>query len=85
MRLLGRGAGRRARRTMSVNAGLAKLKRGAKDLRAQWGEVRSTWHDENAWRFEQNHLAPLLTRLRTVELTMGHMITVLRKAHHDCE
>ena len=70
---------------MSVNAGLGKLKRATKDLRAQWSEVRSAWHDQNTRRFEERYVAPLLTRLRTVELTMGHMATVLQKVHRDCE
>ena len=70
---------------MSVNAGLQKLKRAGKDLRTQWNEVKGTWHDENSRRFEEQHLAPLLARLRTVELTMGHMATILQEARHDCE
>jgi len=70
---------------MSVNAGLGKLRRAAKDLRAQWSEAKDAWHDENMRRFEQRYLAPLLTRLRTVELTMGHMASVLQKVRHDCE
>ena len=68
-----------------MNAGLGKLRRAAKDLRAQWSEVRLAWHDENTRRFEQKHVVPLLARLRTVELAMGHIATVLQKARHDCE
>ena len=70
---------------MSVIAGLGKIRRAAKDLRAQWGEVKSAWHDENTRRFEQRHVGPLLARLRTVEMTMGHMATILQKVRHDCE
>ena len=70
---------------MSVSAGLGKLKRAGKDLRAQWGEVSTAWHDDNTRRFEEKYVGPLLARLRTVELTMGHMATVLQKARHDCE
>lgn len=74
-----------AGRTMSVVAGLGKLRQAAKDLRIQWHEAQTAWHDENSRRFEQKHLVPLLTRLRTVELTMRHMATVLQKVRHDCE
>ena len=80
-----RGARRYVRLAMSVNAGLGKLTRAGKDLRAQWSEVKGAWHDENTRRFEQRYLAPLLIRLRTVELTMGHMASVLQKVRHDCE
>jgi hypothetical protein len=70
---------------MSVTAGLGKLRRAATDLRAQWGEAKVAWHDENSRRFEQTYVAPFLARLRTVELTMAHMATVLQKVRHDCE
>ena len=70
---------------MSVVAGLGKLRQAAKDLRIQWSEAQTAWHDDNSRRFEQKYLMPLLTRLRTVELTMRHMATVLQKVRHDCE
>lgn len=70
---------------MSVDAGLEKLKRATKDLRAQWSEAKGAWHDENSRRFEERYVGPLLARLRTVELTMAHMATVLQKARRDCE
>jgi hypothetical protein len=69
---------------MSVTAGLGKLKHAAKDLRLQWGEVQSTWHDDNCRRFQENHVEPLLDRLRMVELALGHMASVLQQARHDC-
>jgi hypothetical protein len=69
---------------MSVTAGLGRLRRAAKDLRTQWGEVKTVWHDENCRRFGENHIEPLLARLRTVELAMGHIAAVLQRARHDC-
>lgn len=70
---------------MSVTAGLGKLKHAAKDLRVQWSQAKSAWHDENSRRFEERYVAALLVRLRTLELTMAHMATVLQQARHDCE
>ena len=70
---------------MSVESALGKLKNAGKDLRRQWGEVKTAWHDENCRRFEQTYVAPWLSRLRKAELTMAHMASVLRKVHHDCE
>ena len=69
---------------MSVSASLGKLKQNAKDLRLQWLEVKQFWRDENSRRFEEQHLAPMLARLRRVELAMGHMASILQKARHDC-
>jgi hypothetical protein len=70
---------------MSVIAGLGKLGEAAKNLRAQWNEVKTTWHDDNSRRFEERYVASLLARVRKVELTMRHMATVLQKVRHDCE
>ncbi|MBU0638020.1 MAG: hypothetical protein KKB50_04085 [Planctomycetes bacterium] len=70
---------------MSVNAGLGKLRHAGKDLRLQWNQTKAAWSDENSRRFEQNHLAPLLARLRTTELTLGQMATILQKLRRDCE
>ncbi|MFH1746909.1 MAG: hypothetical protein ABIG44_07660 [Planctomycetota bacterium] len=70
---------------MSMNSALQKTKRASKDLRVQWSEVKSVWYDENSRRFEEQYIVPLLARLRTVELTMSHMASILQKARRDCE
>ena len=70
---------------MSVTAGLGKMRQAAKDLRWQWAEVQSAWKDENCRRFQENTIEPLLARLRTVELAMGHISSVMQQARHDCE
>jgi hypothetical protein len=70
---------------VSVIAGLGKLRQAAKDLGVRWDEAKTAWHDENSRRFEERQLAPLLTRLRTVELSLRHMATILQKVRHDCE
>ena len=70
---------------MSVVAGLGKIKRAAKDLRRQWAEVKVSWYDRNSQVFEEKYISPLLTRLKTMEMTMGNMATTLQKARRDCE
>lgn len=70
---------------MSITAGMGKLKRAEKDLRMAWLDVRAFWRDENSRLFEQRYIAPLLTRLRTVEATMGEMANVIQKVRRDCE
>jgi hypothetical protein len=70
---------------MSVIAGLGKLRQASKDLRVQWAEAKVTWRDDNARRFEARYVAPLMARLRTVELTMGQMGSILQRVRRDCE
>ncbi len=70
---------------MSVVAGIGKLREAAKQLRQQWAEVQSDWHDENTRLFHENHIEPLLARVRAVELAMSQMSATAQKARHDCE
>lgn len=70
---------------MSVIAGIAKLRDSSKKLHQQWHEVQSSWQDENARRFYENHLEPLLAQVRMVEMAMSHMATSVHKARRDCE
>lgn len=70
---------------MSVTSGQGNLRQASKDLRVRWTDTKAAWHDQNSRRFEEKYLVPLLGRLRTVELAMGQMATVLRKVRGDCE
>lgn len=70
---------------MSVVAGLAKIEKAEKDLRRHWGEARASWYDRNSDAFEEKYIAPLLARLKTMELVMSAMAATLQKAKHDCE
>jgi hypothetical protein len=70
---------------MSVIAGIGKLRNSAKQLRQQWSEVQSSWHDENARLFYENQIEPLLARVRAVELAMSQIAATAQKARHDCE
>ena len=70
---------------MSVIAGIAKLRDSSKKLRQQWLEVQNSWRDENARRFHENHLEPLLAQLKMVELAMSQMATSVHHARRDCE
>ncbi len=70
---------------MSVVAGIGKLRDAAKQLRQQWGEVQGEWHDDNARLFHENHIEPLLAKIRAVELAMSQIAATAQKARHDCE
>ncbi|MEW6250075.1 MAG: hypothetical protein AB1716_05470 [Planctomycetota bacterium] len=69
---------------MSVATGIGKLREAAKRLRQDWGEVQESWQDENARRFYEQHIAPLLARVRRMEQVMSQMAATVQKARHDC-
>lgn len=70
---------------MSLPSGIGKLRDASKHLLQQWHEAQSSWQDENARRFFDNHLEPLLAQVRVVELAMSQMATTLHKVRRDCE
>lgn len=70
---------------MSTYAGLTRLSQAAKDLKAQWEETRAAWHDENAQRFEDDCVLPLLASARRVELSLSHLASVLQEMRRACE
>ena len=69
---------------MSVNAGHGKLRRASKDFVTRWHATKAVWRDENCERFEEKFVTSLMSRLRVVEMAMGHMEAVLNKVRHDC-
>ena len=70
---------------MSVSGAFGQLEHARKSLVAQWEATRVDWTDDTARRFEEDVMAPLLTRIRLLELALGRLDVVLRKAHTDCE
>jgi hypothetical protein len=70
---------------MSVTAAGARCKDIAKRLRQDWAEVKTGWRDENARRFEEDIIAPLLARARAVEDALGPLGAALQQLRRDCE
>lgn len=70
---------------MSLSAGIGKLRDSSKHLLGHWNEVQSSWQDENARRFYENHIEPLLAQVRMVELAMSQMAATVQKVRRDCQ
>jgi hypothetical protein len=71
--------------TMSVNAAHGKLRRACSDLVVRWQGTRTAWHDEVSEKFEENHLKPLVAKLRRAEAALEQMDVVLHQVRRDCE
>ena len=69
---------------MSLDASYAKLRRSGKDFFAAWDEVSLQWRDENAQRFTRDFVTRLQAELRSAELALEHMETILRQQRQDC-
>lgn len=70
---------------MSVRTAFGQLEHARKSLLAQWDETRQAWTDENGRRFEEEVIAPLMNRIRQLELALNQLDVALQRAHRDCE
>ena len=70
---------------MSVRTAFGQLEHARKGLVAQWEETATAWTDDNARRFEEEVMSPLMSRIRQLELALNQLDVALRKAHRDCE
>jgi len=69
---------------MSVNAGRAKLRDASKKLMVRWEGIRHGWRDEISKNYEENHIKPLMIKLRKAAEAMERMDLVLNHVRHDC-
>lgn len=69
---------------MSVQSGQAKLLRTTKDLITRWKQVRPSWRDDAARRFEHEVITVLEQRVRAATSAMQSMADHIAKAKRDC-
>lgn len=69
---------------MSASSAAARLKDVEKRLRQQWSAVRAVWEDEQALRFEEEIVGPLLDQLRSAGRAMGQLDVTLQQVRREC-
>jgi hypothetical protein len=70
---------------MSMNSAHNRLKRAERDLVQRWEVTQQHWQDENARKFAEHNLQPLLERTRAAHDALVHLEAVLAALRHDCE
>ena len=69
---------------MSLPAGMASLTDARRTLNARWEELRRTWDDEAAERFEQTFITPMDEDLRRAIHAMAQVQDAARRAQREC-
>jgi hypothetical protein len=69
---------------MSIGVGISTLSDARKALRARWDEVRRTWDDAAARRFEQQFIEPIDRDLRQAIDAMGQTQQAAARARQEC-
>ena len=70
---------------MSTVRGHERLALAAKQLLADWRDLKETWRDENSLAFEARYIALLESEARAATLAMGRAQMAMQRAHQDCE
>ena len=70
---------------MGVYEGRGQLGRAFKELLARWTETKSSWDDAMTRDFEERHLAPLESDMKTATSAMDHMAVLVQQIRRECE
>ncbi len=70
---------------MSAVRGHERLALAAKQLLADWQDLKETWRDENSLAFEARYIALLESEARAATLAMDRAQMAMHRAHQDCE
>lgn len=71
-------------KTCDLTTGVGRLKRATKMLREQWLLTREVWTDENARKFEEQYLQPLLPQMQLTLAAVNRFAEVMEKAEKEC-
>jgi len=69
---------------MSLGVGISTLTDARKALNARWDELRRTWDDAAARKFEQDFIQPMDQDLRQAIDAMTHAQQVAQRARQEC-
>ncbi|MEM8737374.1 MAG: hypothetical protein AAGG38_02700 [Planctomycetota bacterium] len=69
---------------MSLGVGVSTLTDARKALAARWDDVRRTWDDAAAARFEAEFITPMDHDLRQAIEAMGHAQQIAQRARQEC-
>ena len=69
---------------MSLPAGMATLTDARRALNARWEELRRTWDDDAAARFEETFIIPMDEDLRRAIHAMAQVQDAARRAQREC-
>ena len=69
---------------MSLGVGMSTLSDARKALAARWSELRRTWDDAAALRFEQEFIEPMDRDLRQAIDVMSQAQRASQRAQQEC-
>jgi hypothetical protein len=70
---------------MGVHEGRGQLHKALKELTIRWLEVRRSWTDVMAEKFEAEQIRPLEADLKSAVSAMDHIANVLAQVRRDCQ
>lgn len=72
-------------KTGNLTAYMTSLREALETLEESWAETQFSWNDAASRNLEQNHLQPLVPKVRGAFDASQRLTEVLAKAYRDCE
>ena len=67
-----------------LNSAIQRLRHATRELQFQWRATRETWDDQTARDFEENHLKPMMPKLRLVMSATSELTELYQRAAKEC-
>jgi hypothetical protein len=70
---------------MNIRVCASNLSQVTKQLRADWEQTKTSWHDVKSREFEENYLETLPHAVARAATVIEEIDALLRKVRSDCE
>jgi uncharacterized protein YukE len=72
-------------KSCDLSGGAAKLELALKSLRTTLSAVEAQWNDETHRKFQEEHLAPIDPKVKSMLDAVGRMAEAIAAAERDCD
>jgi hypothetical protein len=72
-------------RKCDLATGAARIRHALENLEVVWGENSQAWNDAVSRRFREQHLDPMIPRLKLALDAIARMDLLMNEVERDCE
>jgi len=68
-----------------LSTGAARIRHALENLEIAWGETADQWNDAVSRRFSEEHLEPIVPRLKLALDAISRMDLLINEVERDCQ
>jgi hypothetical protein len=72
-------------RRCDLNTGAGRIRHALENLETVWGEISDQWNDSVSRRFREQHLDPMVPRVKLALDAISRMSLLMDEVERDCE